>query len=50
MVTGIMFSIVFRYEKTDYGKSMLIIGAIGMGLNVLFSPIPPVSKKQIGGR
>jgi MFS transporter, NNP family, nitrate/nitrite transporter len=45
-----MFAIVFRYMKTDYAKSMMIIGAIGMALNVLFIPIPPVSKKQIGGR
>ncbi|RMZ90722.1 hypothetical protein DV736_g2059, partial [Chaetothyriales sp. CBS 134916] len=46
---GIIFSIIFRYEGTKYHTSMLIIGAIGMALNLLFLPVPPVPRSQIGG-
>ncbi|OAG37453.1 hypothetical protein AYO21_08307 [Fonsecaea monophora] len=47
---GIIFAIVFRYEKTDYGKSFWIIGVVTITINVVLCWIPPVSKKQIGGR
>lgn len=47
---GIIFAIIFRYEKTDYGKSFWMIGVITIALNLALSWIPPVSKKQIGGR
>ncbi|OAP65212.1 hypothetical protein AYL99_01184 [Fonsecaea erecta] len=47
---GIVFSIIFRYEKTDYGKSFWIIGVITIAINVAVCWIPPVSRKQIGGR
>ncbi|EXJ72522.1 MFS transporter, NNP family, nitrate/nitrite transporter [Cladophialophora psammophila CBS 110553] len=47
---GIIFAIVFRYLKTDYGKSFWIIGVITIAINVAVCWIPPVSKKQIGGR
>ena len=47
---GIMFSIIFRYEKKDYAKSFWIIGLITIALNVVLVAIPPVSKRQVGGR
>ena len=47
---GIMFAIVFRYLKTDYAKSFWIIGVITIAINMAVCWIPPVSKKQIGGR
>ena len=47
---GIMFAIIFRYETTDYAKSFWIIGVITIAMNVALCWIPPVSKKQIGGR
>lgn len=47
---GIMFAIIFRYLKTDYAKSFWIIGVITISINVAVCWIPPVSKKQIGGR
>lgn len=47
---GIICAIIFRYMKTDYGKSFWIIGVITIGMNLALSWIPPVSRKQIGGR
>ena len=47
---GIIYAIVFRYNKTDYAKSFWIIGAITIFLNVALSWIRPVARKQIGGR
>ena len=47
---GIIFSIIFRYESSDYGKSFWIIGVITIAMNIALCWIPPVSKKQIGGR
>jgi MFS transporter, NNP family, nitrate/nitrite transporter len=47
---GIIFAIIFRYMKTDYAKSFWVIGVIGLAMHVCFLPIPPVSKKQIGGK
>lgn len=47
---GIVFAIIFRYMKRDYAKSFWITGVIGLAMNVVFIPIPPVSKRQIGGR
>ncbi|RMZ80886.1 hypothetical protein DV737_g2731, partial [Chaetothyriales sp. CBS 132003] len=47
---GIIFAIIFRYEGTKYHTSMLIIGAIGMAINLIALPIPPVARSQIGGR
>jgi NNP family nitrate/nitrite transporter-like MFS transporter len=47
---GIIFAIIFRYMKTDYAKSFWIIGVITIGINVAVCWVPPVSKKQIGGR
>ncbi|RMD44040.1 hypothetical protein DV735_g1153, partial [Chaetothyriales sp. CBS 134920] len=47
---GIIFAIVFRYEGTSYHTAMMIIGIIGLAINVVMLPIPPVAKSQIGGR
>jgi MFS transporter, NNP family, nitrate/nitrite transporter len=47
---GIIFAIIFRYLKTDYAKSFWVIGVITIGLNVAICWIPPLSKKQVGGR
>ncbi|EXJ64176.1 MFS transporter, NNP family, nitrate/nitrite transporter [Cladophialophora yegresii CBS 114405] len=47
---GIIFAIIFRYMKTDYAKSFWITGVMTIGINLAVCWIPPVSKKQIGGR
>ena len=47
---GIIFSIIFRYMGTDYAKAFWIIGVITIAMNVAVCWIPPVSKKQVGGR
>lgn len=52
---GIVFAIIFRFSltakaATDYGKAFYTIGAIVIGLNILFCWVPPVPKHQIGGR
>lgn len=47
---GVIFAIVFRYHPNSYATSFWIIGAITISLNVALCWIPPVSKKQIGGR
>lgn len=55
---GICFAICFRYsligegklQKTNYGQAFYTIGAIVIGLNLLFCWVRPVPKSQIGGR
>lgn len=47
---GIIYAIVFRYNGTNYSKSMWIIGVMCIGMNVIASWIRPVAKQQIGGR
>lgn len=47
---GIIFAIIFRYEKTNYGRVFWIIGVITIVINLSVSWIRPVSKNQIGGR
>lgn len=46
---GIVFAIIFRYVL-DYGKSAWIIGIIVMGLHVAVCWVPPIPKRQVGGR
>lgn len=47
---GIIFAIVFRYNGTDYARVFYIIGAITIGINLAVCWIPPINKRQIGGR
>ncbi|KAK6382867.1 uncharacterized protein PV06_03806 [Exophiala oligosperma] len=47
---GVIFAIIFRYHPNSYAKSFWIIGVITIALNVALCWIPPVAKKQIGGR
>lgn len=47
---GIIFSIVFRYNGKDYGKSIWIIGVIIMAVQVAICWIRPVPKGQMGAR
>ena len=47
---GIIFSVIFRADKTNYGKSIWIIGVITIVLNAAVAWIPPIPKGQIGGR
>jgi NNP family nitrate/nitrite transporter-like MFS transporter len=46
---GIVYAIVFRYNGTDYGKSLIIIGAMSIGMNLPGLFIKPFPKGQIGG-
>lgn len=46
---GIIFAIIFRYNKKHYEKPFWIIGIIAIALNVLVCWIRPVAKSQIGG-
>lgn len=43
-IGGVIFSIIFRYNGKDYSRSIWIMGAICMGLNVLLSWIPPAPR------
>lgn len=47
---GVIFSVIFRYNGTQYDKVIMIIGAICIGVNMSVSWISPIPKGQIGGR
>lgn len=47
---GIVFAIIFRYNKKDYGKVFWIIGVMTIAINVSVAWIRPIPKGQIGGR
>lgn len=47
---GIVFAIIFRYEKTNYAKTFWIIGIIGIAMNLSLIWVKPIPKGQIGGR
>ncbi|KAJ5771285.1 uncharacterized protein N7511_003336 [Penicillium nucicola] len=44
---GIIFAIIFRYNGTDYGRSLWIIGVVSLGANLAVSWIRPVPKSQM---
>lgn len=44
---GIVFAIIFRYNGSDYARSMWIIGVISLAANVAVSWIRPVPKSQM---
>lgn len=46
---GIIFAVIFREDKTGYGKSLWIIGIIIIAINISTSWIKPIPKGQIGG-
>lgn len=46
---GIIFAIIFRYQGTDYEKSIWVIGIITIAINLSLSWIRPIPKGQIGG-
>ncbi|CAG8145042.1 unnamed protein product [Penicillium olsonii] len=43
---GIIFAIIFRYNGSDYGKSMWIIGVISVAANLAVSWISPVPSQR----
>lgn len=43
---GIVFAIIFRYNGSDYARSMWIIGVISLAANVAVSWIRPVPKSE----
>lgn len=47
---GIVFSIIFRFEGSNYAKSIWITGIITILLNLVTCWIKPLPKGQIGGR
>ncbi|KAL3421916.1 nitrate transporter [Phlyctema vagabunda] len=47
---GVVYAIVFRYMGRDYAKAIMIIGIMMIGMNLVVSWIPPINKRQIGGR
>lgn len=47
---GIIFAIIFRYNKTDYARVFWIIGIIVIILNTAFMWVKPIPRGQIGGR
>ncbi|KAK4556523.1 hypothetical protein LTR86_006668 [Recurvomyces mirabilis] len=47
---GIVFAIVFRYNYTNYHKSLWIIGVMAIAINLAVCWIKPIPKGQIGGR
>ncbi|KAJ5147219.1 uncharacterized protein N7443_001186 [Penicillium atrosanguineum] len=44
---GIIFAIIFRYNGSQYGRSMWIIGVISMAANLAVGWIRPVSKNPV---
>ncbi|KAJ5082491.1 hypothetical protein N7532_011534 [Penicillium argentinense] len=44
---GIVFAIVFRYNGSQYGRSMWIIGVISLAANLAVSWVRPVSKNPL---
>ena len=47
---GIIYAIIFRYNKTDYAKTFWIIGVMMIAMNLMFAWVRPIPKGQIGGR
>lgn len=47
---GVIFSIIFRYNGTQYSKVFWIIGVMHIAINLAISWIKPIPKGQIGGR
>lgn len=47
---GIVFAIIFRYQKTDFAKTFWIIGIMTIAVNLAICWIKPIPKGQIGGR
>lgn len=47
---GIIFLLIARYCRDDYGKVFWIIGVITIAGNILVSWIRPIPKGQLGGR
>ncbi|CAI7632344.1 unnamed protein product [Penicillium bialowiezense] len=43
---GIVFAIIFRYNGSDYGKSMWIIGVFSLAANLAVCWIAPVPRQQ----
>jgi NNP family nitrate/nitrite transporter-like MFS transporter len=47
---GVIYAIIFRYNKTDYAKTFWIIGVMMIAMNLMFAWVRPLPKNQIGGR
>lgn len=47
---GIIFAIIFRYNKTNYSRTFWIMGIMVILLNTMFMWVKPIPKGQIGGR
>lgn len=47
---GIIFAIIFRYNKTNYSRVFWIMGIMVIILNTAFMWVRPIPKGQIGGR
>jgi len=47
---GIVFAIIFRYNKTNYAQVFWIMGIIIVLLNTVFILVKPIPSGQIGGR
>lgn len=43
---GVIFSIVFRYNGKNYGRSIWIVGVISTAVNLAVSWIAPVPKED----
>lgn len=43
---GIIFAIIFRYNGSNYGRSLWIIGVISLATNLAVSWIRPIPKSQ----
>ena len=47
---GVVFTLVGRHYGENYHHTLLFMGIWTIVTNVLVSWIPPISKKQLGGR
>jgi NNP family nitrate/nitrite transporter-like MFS transporter len=41
---GVIFTIIFRYNGSDYAKAMWTIGIVVIGVNILVCWVRPVPK------
>ena len=49
-VGAVVFSLIARYEGTNFHKLFWIMGIWTIGVQLLTFWIPPISKHQLGGR
>ncbi|ESZ98328.1 hypothetical protein SBOR_1321 [Sclerotinia borealis F-4128] len=47
---GIVFSIIFRYERRNFARCFWIVGVVTIAIKLAVSWVKPIPKGQVGGR